>query len=84
MPPAPPVITATLPLQSIHSPTSPPRSSVLERSAEQVVAVFDAHGDADQRIVDAHAGPAFRPHLEIDRVRNRNRQGPVVAQIAGL
>jgi hypothetical protein len=49
--------------------------------AEQIVAIFDADGDSNQRVGDPHLGAARLAHLPEDRVRHRNRERAVVAEI---
>ncbi len=50
---------------------------------EQILRVLDSHGQPHHPVLDAHAGPPDRAHLEKNGMRHRDDQGPVVAQIAG-
>src|SRR5436190_9304020 len=53
----------------------------LREVGDQVVAVLDADRKADQRVGDAHARAPLRPHFVKNRMRDRNRQRSVVAEV---
>ena len=49
--------------------------------SQEIVAVLNPDGDANQRFGNAIFGPARLPEFEVDRLCYRDSQRPVVAQI---
>src|SRR5262245_60806435 len=49
---------------------------------DQIVEILDAYRKPDQRFSNTHLGAALRSHFPIDGVRDRDREGPVIAQMA--